>query len=58
MKKFLTIAMILGSIITLEAIQPVEAAITSPIVSSIDHSQVTPTWWRTFHTWHWHWWRR
>jgi|GEM_PF-4738118 hypothetical protein len=41
MKKLLTIAMILGAIITLESIQSVNAVVTQPLVSQTDHSQIT-----------------
>jgi hypothetical protein len=41
MKKVLTTVMILGAVITLEAIQPLEAAVTQPVVSSTDQGQVT-----------------
>lgn len=41
MKKLLTIVMILGAVITLEAIQPVNAVVTQPLVFHTDHSQIT-----------------
>jgi hypothetical protein len=46
-KKLLTTAMVLGAVMTLEAIQPAEAAVTQPVVSNTDQSQVTQTgfWW-------------
>jgi hypothetical protein len=56
MKILFTTVMVLGAVFMLEAIQPVEAALTSPVISNTDHSQTTPTRWHYFYHWHWrHW---
>ncbi|MBI2707162.1 MAG: hypothetical protein HYX35_02460 [Proteobacteria bacterium] len=48
MKKLLTTTMILGTILVIDAAQPAEAAVTQPVVSDTDQSQVTPVWWRHY----------
>ncbi len=50
MKKLLTTTMILGTVLMINSAQPAEAAVTSPIISGTDQSQVTPT---SYH-WSWH----
>lgn len=58
MKKLLTTAMVLGAVLAIDATQPAEAAVTQPIASNTDQSQVTPAWWGRYGYWHPNWgWR-
>lgn len=50
MKTLLTTTMILGAVLMLEASQPVNAAVTAPVTSSTEQSQVTPVWHYFWHT--------
>ena len=54
MKKLLTTAVVLGTILAIDATQPTEAAVTQPLTSDTDQSQVTPVWWRWHHYGYWH----
>ncbi len=45
MKKLLTTAIVLGTVLAIDATQPTEAAVTQPIASSQDQSQSTPAAW-------------